>query len=171
MRLAKEAQQYGFKALVADLQDYDMDELSLFPKQYMAIFLLATYGEGEPTDNARSFYEYLMDDARISDFDPVASSTPSPLLANMNYVLFGLGNRTYAEFNATARQVDQRLLTLGARSLIARGEGDDNASLEDDFVKWKTPMWLEACSFFGVDPKDVKMEMYVKRWIKTANYC
>lgn len=47
---------------------------------------MATYGEGEPTDNAVA----LMDFLKEPSFESGATS-----LDNLNYVVFGLGNATY----------------------------------------------------------------------------
>ena len=66
--------------MVADLMDYDMDDLRYFPHDKLVVFTLATYGEGEPTDNARNFYEWLMSDDRLADKE---------LLEGLHYVVFG----------------------------------------------------------------------------------
>jgi len=39
-----------FKPIVNDLQDYDRDELG---QEKFVVFLMATFGEGDPTDNAQ----------------------------------------------------------------------------------------------------------------------
>ncbi|KAJ2759720.1 hypothetical protein IWQ57_006482, partial [Coemansia nantahalensis] len=51
--------------------------------------------------------------------------------------MFGLGNNTYEQFNHHARVVDRRLGALGASRLGERGEGDDDADIEEDFARWK----------------------------------
>ena len=43
-----------------------------------------------------------------------------------SYTVFGLGNKTYEQFNAMARLVDSRLLELGATRVYEEGEGDDD---------------------------------------------
>ena len=60
-RLAKEGIRYNMKGMVADPEECDMEELTLLksiPKS-LAVFCLATYGEGDPTDNTMEFYEWL----------------------------------------------------------------------------------------------------------------
>ena len=59
-RISKEGHsRFGLKTMVADLEDYDFDNLDTFPDDKLAVFVLATYGEGEPTDNAVEFYEFM----------------------------------------------------------------------------------------------------------------
>jgi sulfite reductase alpha subunit-like flavoprotein len=79
-RLAKEAAQYGLRAMTADLMDYDVDDLRFLPPGKLVMFALATYGEGEPTDNARDFHEWLMSDDREAEREQ---------FEQMHYVLFG----------------------------------------------------------------------------------
>jgi len=38
---------------------------------------------------------------------------------------------------------DKGLETLGGKRIYQYGEGDDNASLEDDFNDWKENIWKE----------------------------
>jgi NADPH-ferrihemoprotein reductase len=99
---------------------------------------VATYGEGEPTDNTAKFYKeyanYTKDNFNLS---------------NLSYCVFGLGNKTYEHFNAFARNLDNKLSELGAKRVGPRGEGDDDANLEADFNAWKMAIWGPICGFYG----------------------
>ncbi|KAG0365962.1 NADPH-cytochrome P450 reductase, partial [Mortierella sp. AD032] len=68
-RLAKEGtQRYNLKTMTADLEDYDMNLLDTLPADHLAVFVLATYGEGEPTDNAVDFWEHLVSGEDVPEF-------------------------------------------------------------------------------------------------------
>ncbi|KAA0203362.1 hypothetical protein HAZT_HAZT006678, partial [Hyalella azteca] len=137
--------------MVADPEEFDMNDLAQLPAEiddHLAIFCMATYGEGDPTDNAAEFYQMLID----QELD----------LSNLNFCVFALGNKTYEHYNATGRYVNKRLIELGAKCIHPMGEGDDDANMEDDFITWKDEMWPKVCEFFGLDAtgQDINMRQY-----------
>lgn len=119
----------GFDAKTCDLEDFNADDLAATAK---AVFLMATYGEGEPTDNAQKFMKWLRNET---------DSTPNTFLQNTQFVVFGLGNRQYEHFNRTGKLTNAALPSFGAIPVYQYGEGDDDGSLEEDFDKWKANLW------------------------------
>lgn len=156
-RLAKEgSQRFGLKTMVADLEDYDYENLDKFPEDKVAFFVLATYGEGEPTDNAVEFYQFLTGDEPA--FESGASADDKPL-SPLRYVAFGLGNNTYEHYNSMVRNVDKALTKLGARRIGDAGEGDDGAgTMEEDFLAWKEPMWVALAEEMGLEEREATYE-------------
>ncbi|XP_051963071.1 NADPH--cytochrome P450 reductase-like [Xyrauchen texanus] len=138
-RLSKDAHRYGMKGMAADPEEYDMGELSRLTEieNSLVIFCMATYGEGDPTDNAQDFYDWLQE----GDAD----------LSGVKYTVFALGNKTYEHYNAMGKYVDKRLAELGAQRIFDLGMGDDDANLEDDFVSWREQFWPAVCEHFGVE--------------------
>ncbi|WKT40404.1 Flavodoxin-like [Fusarium oxysporum f. sp. vasinfectum] len=151
-KLAREASsRYGLDPMVADLEEYDYNDLSELSEQVVLMFVLATYGEGEPTDNAQDFYTYITggEDGDQPDAD----------LQNVKYVAFGLGNSTYEHYNAMVRRVSKALDQLGAKNLASVGEADDAAgTTEEDFLAWKQDMWPKLVQEFGLQERDVAYE-------------
>ncbi|KAG6010085.1 hypothetical protein E4U21_000118 [Claviceps maximensis] len=153
-RLAKEGKsRFGLETMVADLEEYDYDNLDTMPNDKVAMFILATYGEGEPTDNAVEFYEFITgEDVSFSE------GGDSPL-QDLNYVAFGLGNNTYEHYNSMVRNVDKALTKLGAHRIGEAGEGDDGAgTMEEDFLAWKDPMWVALAEKMGLEERDAVYE-------------
>lgn len=139
-RVAKEAsQKYGLKTMTADLEGYDFSNLDKVPTDKVIGFVMATYGEGEPTDNAVEFFEF------INNEDIEFSEGSS--LENLKYVIFGLGNSTYEHYNYVGRALDKKLQSLGAHRIGVYGEGDDGAgTMEEDYLAWKEelfPVWQQ----------------------------
>jgi len=156
-RLAKEGQsRFGLKTMVADLEDYDYENLDDFPEDKIAFFVLATYGEGEPTDNAVDFYEFINNED-IS-FGSGASAAEKPL-SKLKYVAFGLGNNTYEHYNSMVRNVNKALEKLGATRIGEAGEGDDGAgTMEEDFLSWKEPMWKALAVAMDLEEREAVYE-------------
>ncbi|KAM0524509.1 hypothetical protein ACHAPE_000605 [Trichoderma viride] len=154
-RLAKEGKsRFGLETMIADLEEYDFDAMDTLPSDKVAIFVLATYGEGEPTDNAVEFFEYIKEDG--VSFSQGNEDSP---LENLNYVAFGLGNNTYEHYNTMVREVDRHLTKLGAHRIGAAGEGDDGAgTMEEDFLAWKDPMWTALAAHMGLEEREAVYE-------------
>ncbi|RYG48543.1 hypothetical protein EON67_07505, partial [archaeon] len=116
----------------------------------LAIFLMATYGEGDPTDDAVEFTKWLTEaaDAAKAAAAGAAPVDGSPVLSysKLKFTVFGLGNKLYEHYNKMGKIVDQRLEELGGARVYRHGEGDDNDNLEDDFENWEADLWpaLEA---------------------------
>jgi NADPH-ferrihemoprotein reductase len=137
----EEGKAAGFEAKSVDLEEFDPEVLAT---TRFAIFLMATYGEGEPTDNASRFYKWLKNEDESVD---------SQFLANLEFTVFGLGNRQYEHYNRMGKHVNELLEKLGARRSFEYGEGDDDGTLEEDFEKWKQPLWPSLRQHFHLEGK------------------
>lgn len=146
---------YGAKAMVADLDDFDHKYLDSFPESKLAIFILATYGEGDPTDNAIAFWETL----RRWNQNGVAGNR-SPL-RTLQYCAFGLGNSSYQYFNKVIDDVDSWLLSMGSKRLGDVGKGDESRgslSADEDFSDWKSAIIPLIGEKFGLAELEFKYE-------------
>lgn len=45
--------------------------------------------------------------------------------------------RQYVNFNSVGKAIDKQLERLGATRVYARGEGDDDQNIEEDFEQWQ----------------------------------
>lgn len=118
----------GFDAKMCDLEDFDPEDMK---NTKLAVFLVATYGEGEPTDNATRFIQWAKDTEKELD---------NTTLSNTSYLVFGLGNTQYDMYNKVGKDVDSYMCKLGATRLMELGLGDDNGTLEEDFENWNRMM-------------------------------
>lgn len=87
--IQSEGQKKGFDAKLMDLEDFDPEQLTSSEVK-VSIFLLATYGEGDPTDNASKFKEWVTNEnGELAD----------DFLSAMKFCVFGLGNTDYESYN------------------------------------------------------------------------
>jgi len=99
--------------------------------------VFATYGEGDPTDNAVEFFKWL----------PTIENNTLP---GIKYTVMGLGNRQYVNFNSCGRVADKELERMGAVRVYDRGEGDDDQNIEEDFEQWRCGgLWPALRSAMG----------------------
>jgi NADPH-ferrihemoprotein reductase len=111
-------------------------------KNVIVSFFMSTYGEGEPTDNAVDFWEWIQNCVE----NDVNEDKP---LKDLSYVLFGLGNKTYEFYNLIGRELNKILKNWGGASIIGEfGEGDDNEDTEGDFQEWKEKMYPCILNYF-----------------------
>ena len=145
IRLAKEAKsKFGLASLVRDPEECDFENLSELPEDCCVFFVMATYGEGEPTDNAVQLCQNLSDES-------FEFTNGEHKLPGLKYVVFGLGNKTYEHYNLISRNVDRDLEKMGAIRIGERGEGDDDKSMEEDYLEWKDGMWEAFAQAMNVE--------------------
>ena len=116
------------------MDEYEIDKL---PAEGMAVFVAATTGDGEAPDNMKVFGRSCCFVEISSRHLPLRSQSfwrfilqrglPPTALQSLKFSIFGLGDSGYAQFNATARKLQQRLLQLGAAEFCPRGLGDDQS--------------------------------------------
>jgi len=116
----KQAAQYGFSGSVQELNSFELQALD---STTHLLIIAATSGEGDPPDNALTFFRQLM-------------AEDAPLLpATLNYSVCGLGDSSYAYFNKVAKDLDARLCELGATRAAPLVLCD--ADYDDDFEAWQ----------------------------------
>ncbi|CAK3940835.1 cytochrome P450 reductase 1 [Lecanosticta acicola] len=150
-RLSKEIRQrFGKKSLAADASDYDSASIGKIPQSKLAIFIVSTFGEGDPSDNIQDLWHWL-ETAKGSPFN------------NLQYVALGLGNSNYKYFNAVVDVVAQRLDALGAHALLPIGKADDaQGQTEEHYLDFKTSLFDYFKVQLGFEERDPVYEPSLK---------
>ncbi|OBT81702.1 hypothetical protein VE02_09986 [Pseudogymnoascus sp. 03VT05] len=159
-RLAREgSSKYNLKTMVADLEVFDHRHLSSLPENSLCVFIVATYGEGDPMDNAMDFWELM-----TSDTPSFAGESDSAQpLQRLRYAAFGLGSKSYENYNAVVKRIDESLGQHGARHFGPVGLGDNaGGTTEEDFMAWKELMWAEVAMAMGLQETVVSYKPSLK---------
>jgi NADPH-ferrihemoprotein reductase len=145
-RLAREIHlRFDKEALAADLSDYDTETISQIPATKLVIFIISTYGEGDPSDNAAGLWEWINSSNRS--------------VQNLRYVALGLGNKNYKYFNRVVNVVSEALDNAGAARLLPVGRADDsNGSTEEDFMAWRDFLFAFFRTGLGFEEKEMAYE-------------
>ncbi|KAK5558963.1 hypothetical protein LTR46_003152 [Exophiala xenobiotica] len=127
-RLAKSFHDsFGLKTLAANLDDYDHKYLTQLSEKHVCGFVLSTYGDGDPPDDVTGLWNVLR----------TLQSTDSSL-KSFRYLIFGLGNSNYRQYNQVAAYADGVFQNLGAVRFGPPGQGDEaNGETESHFLAWR----------------------------------
>jgi sulfite reductase (NADPH) flavoprotein alpha-component len=106
--LAQAAGERGLAAKLADMADYKVRQLK---DEQDLLFVVSTYGEGDPPQPAVGFFEFL-------------EGPRAPKLNGVRYSVLALGDSTYEKYCEAGKRIDERLHELGATSLSERVDCD-----------------------------------------------
>lgn len=137
-RLARDLKgRFGLDCLVADLSDYDPESIANIPEAKIAIFLVSTYGDGDPSDNATPLMAWLGTNSRVN-------------FEKLRYAAFGLGNKNYKHYNKVVDELVAALDKMGSIALLATGKADDsNGGTEEDYSTWKQALYTMFATTLG----------------------
>ncbi len=119
-KAAKAAKNHNLTPKVIDLADYEPANLA---KESHLLILTSTYGDGEPPDSAKAFYDHL-------------HSSSAASLESIAYSVLGLGDSGYPDFNQCAKDIDSRLAALGATRITDPVFCD--VDYDSDAANWQT---------------------------------
>jgi sulfite reductase (NADPH) flavoprotein alpha-component len=131
-RAAKETRKRGFAPTVFEMAQYPRENLA---SETSLLIITSTYGDGEPPDNAKAFWEFLASDA-------------APRLPQVKFSVLALGDSNYPKFCECGKNFDRRLEELGAQRVAARM--DCEVEFEATFPKW-LDVALAALARLGAD--------------------
>eukprot|EP00960_Hanusia_phi_P043861 756308-Hanusia_phi.AAC.2 len=128
-RLGREGEKRGYDVRVSAMDDYDVFSL---PSEMALIAVASTTGQGDAPDNMRKFWNFLL-----------KKSLPPDSLSSTSFAVFGLGDSSYAKFNAVAKRLDKRLEMLGGTRMLPLGLGDDQdaGGYDQALDAWLVELW------------------------------
>ncbi len=121
-KLAKHLKSAGCDAVLSSLEGYVPATLAA---EKHALFIVSTYGEGDAPDAAQAFFQQLC----VEHF---------PLLQNLEYAVFGLGDAHYEHFCQFGKDLDAKLDSLGGVRLLDRVDCDVETDVA--FAAWKNAL-------------------------------
>lgn len=117
---------------------FNMDKLDQWPT-YPIIFVSSSTGDGDPPENTETFWRQLRRKTKTDT-------------ANLDYVRFimlGLGDSNYDNYQGFPLSVYAKLTQLGAKPILEVGKADEATGSLEDFVEpWITDLWADLDAYF-----------------------
>lgn len=116
--LGKKIESRDFKVTISSMDEFKPKDL----KKVQDLFIItATHGEGDPPENAISFYEFL-------------HGRKAPKLKDVRFSVLSLGDQSYEFFCQTGKEFDKRLEELGGDRLYPRVDCD--VDFDEPTAEW-----------------------------------
>lgn len=116
--LAAAAAERGLTPKLSDLSDYKVRSLK---DEQDLLFVVSTYGEGDPPQPSVGFFEFL-------------EGPRAPKLEGVRFSVLALGDSTYEKYCEAGKRIDARLEELGATRLSPRVDCD--IDYDDPAAAW-----------------------------------
>jgi sulfite reductase (NADPH) flavoprotein alpha-component len=117
-RIGREAGRLGFAPTLHEMSRYPTAQLA---SERNLLIVTSTYGDGEPPDNAKAFWQFL-------------SGHGSSMLSQTRFSVCALGDSNYPNFCAFGKSVDIALEKLGGQRVSTRADCD--VDYEQTFQAW-----------------------------------
>ena len=111
----------GTQARAVSMDEYDTGKLAA---EARLVLVSSTYGDGEPPDNGKTFWDFLRSEA-------------APRLEHLSFAICALGDPSYDQFCNHGKNLDARFAELGATRL------QDRIDCDPDYETQSKP-WVEA---------------------------
>ena len=130
-RTGELAKQRGFSVLIKELDEVPVETLGEHPN---LLVMCSTCGEGDIPRNAQSFMESL---------EKLETASEKPNLSSVSFAVFAMGDSSYHEFCKVGKDIDEKLVKLGAQRSLAIGIGNDRDEdkFETGFENWAPQFW------------------------------
>lgn len=138
-QFADDATALGCVATVGPLDD----AVGGFPEAEAIVIIASSYN-GQPTDDARAFLDWLL------DADTTLNPTP-------NVAVLGVGDHNWADtYQAVPQRIDDRLGELGANRLAARAAADTSGDIVGTIEEFSSALRSSLAELYG-DPDAVPL--------------
>ncbi|EUD68055.1 NADPH-ferrihemoprotein reductase [Plasmodium inui San Antonio 1] len=147
---------FNIKAEVIDLEYFNKEEISKFG---VRIFIVATYGDGEPTDNACAFFKWLK---MLND--------DNEYFRNTIYSIMGLGSKQYKHFNKVAKKLANYLTKFKAKQISQNVFGDDDDNIYQDFEIWKKEFFKQLVKVLHLKEEIIPIQFVSENVIELVDW-
>ncbi|GFS22197.1 NADPH-dependent diflavin oxidoreductase 1 [Elysia marginata] len=139
-RVTREAKRRHFATRVLSMDDYNVTSLI---QERLVIFVCSTTGQGDPPDNMRMFWKFLL-----------RRDLPPTSLSGLKFAVLGLGDSSYQKFNVVGKRLQKRIEQLGGQAIHSLGLADDHHDLGVDAVvtPWLSELWDVLLTMYPLAP-------------------
>ncbi|EJD05242.1 riboflavin synthase domain-like protein [Fomitiporia mediterranea MF3/22] len=114
-QIVREARRRLFTVRLSSVDAYPLEELI---HESLIIFVVSTTGSGIEPRSMTPMWNMLL-----------RADLPPDIFEDLHFAVFGLGDSAYEKFCWAAKKLSRRMLSLGAREICTRGEGDEQHPL------------------------------------------